>query len=158
MISNIASNAQGADGITRDMIKLTLPRTLAIITAIVNQSIKTGVFPDIWKRALVKTIPKKSNPNELKDLRPISILPLMSNIVEKVVSQQLLEFLNVNNILPQKQSGFRNGHSTATALLDVVDEVLSEADSGNGTILVLLDFSRGFDTINHDLLMSKLSH
>lgn len=157
IITNITSNAQGVDGITRDMILLTLPRTLGVITAIVNRSIQSETFPKIWKEALVKPIPKTSHPNDLNDLRPISILPFMSKIIEKVVCQQLTLFLNTNFILPQKQSGFRSGHSTATALLDVLDDILAEEDKGRGTVLCLLDFSRAFDAINHSLLLSKLA-
>lgn len=158
IITNISSNAIGVDGISRDMILLTLPRTLKVITNLINKSIYTGIFPDVWKEAIVKPIPKKPNPNNLSDLRPISILPFLSKIIEKVICQQLTAYLLANKILPQKQSGFRAGHSTATALLDVIDGVLSARDAGNGTILALLDFSRAFDTINHNLLLSKLSY
>ena len=158
IIANFTTNATGVDGISRDMILLTLPRTLGVITSIVNQSIRTGVFPDVWKEALVKPIPKINNPQELKDFRPVSILPFLSKIIEKVICQQLMEYLDANNILPPNQSGFRTGRSTATALLDVIDDILAGVDKGDGTILVLLDFSRAFDTINHNLLMSKLAY
>jgi hypothetical protein len=157
IIMGITTNAEGLDGITRDMVILTLPRTLGFITAIVNLSIESGVFPDIWKQALVKPLPKINNPFELNHLRPISILPFLSKIIEKVVCQQLTEFLKSNNILPLKQSGFRAGYSTATALLDVIDGVLTGIDRGKGSIIALLDFSRAFDTINHELLLAKLS-
>ena len=158
IITDISTNALGVDGISRDMILLTLPRTIGVITAIINKSIQTGVFPDIWKDALVKPIPKINNPSELKDLRPISILPFMSKIVERVICHQLTEYLEASNILPQKQSGFRKGRGTATALLDVTDDILADMDVGRGAILVLLDFSRAFDTINHTLLLAKLAY
>lgn len=157
IILNISTNAEGVDGITRDMILLTLPRTLGVITSIVNKSIHSGIFPDIWKEGLVKPIPKNNSPSEFKDLRPISILPFLSKVLERVICQQLTKFLDCNNILPQKQSGFRAGHSTATALLDVVDDILAEEDVGKGSVLALLDFSRAFDCINHNLLLSKMS-
>lgn len=156
IIRNITTNAQGVDGITLDMILLTLPRTLGVITAIANKSIQTGVFPEIWKEAIVKPLPKTTCPKELKDLRPISILPFLSKIIEKIVCIQLSEYLHTNNILPHKQSGFRKGRSTATALLDVVDDILTGQDLGEGSILVLLDYSRAFDTINTTVLLSKL--
>lgn len=82
----------------------------------------------------------------------------MSKIAEKVVCQQLTDFLNLNNVLPQKQSCFRAGRSTSTALLDIVDDILSREDLEEGSILVLLDFTRAFNTINHNLLLSKLSY
>lgn len=156
IIKSISTNAQGVDGISLDMLMLTLPRTLPILTSIINKSIQSGVVPDIWKEAIVKPIPKVSQPTDMKDLRPISILPLMSKIIEKVVSMQMVHFLEEHKILPSKQSGFRTGYSTSTLLLDVIDDVLGAQDVGNGTILVLLDYSRAFDSINIRLLISKL--
>lgn len=158
ILKNIKTNAQGVDGISLDMIMLTLPRTLGVITAIINMSIVSGIYPDIWKVSIIKPVPKVNDPLEFKDLRPISILPLMSKIVEKIVCMQMTKYLNDNNMLPKKQSGFRAGRSTATALLDVIDDILAGQDVGEGAILVLLDYSRAFDTINISLLIAKLTY
>ena len=156
IIKTIKSNALGVDGVSLNMVLLTLPQTLYVITAIVNLSIKTGIFPKIWKDSIIKPIPKVSHPTEFKDLRPVSILPFMSKILEKVVCMQINEYLLSNNILPTKQSGFRAGRSTATAQIDVIDDLLSGQDRGEGSILILLDYSRAFDTINTSLLLAKL--
>ncbi|XP_013147951.1 PREDICTED: uncharacterized protein LOC106110611, partial [Papilio polytes] len=78
------------------------------------------------------------------------------SIVEKAVWIQLSEYLETNNILPEFQSGFRKGHSTTTALLDVTDNIIAAQDDGMCTILVLLDFSRAFDCIDISLLLSKM--
>lgn len=150
------SNAQGYDGITFDMILMTLPRTLAVITDIINTSIRTSKVPSIWKIAVVRPIPKVTDPVDFKDLRPISILPYLSKILEKVVYDQISAFLEINEILPEMQSGFRKKRSTSTALQDVMDEILTAQDAGLGTILVLLDFTRAFDCISVPLLLSKL--
>lgn len=158
IMKNFKTNAQGFDCITLDMLLLTMPRTLGIITSLINRSIQSGIFPEAWKVAKVRPLPKINNPVDLKDLRPISILPFMSKIIEKVVSMQLTEYLQVNDILPSKQSGFRKGRGTVTALLDVVDDILAGQDVGEGAILVLLDFSRAFDTISPTLLLSKLAY
>lgn len=158
IILRIKSNATGSDMISRDMILLTLPSTLKIITAIINSSIREGVFPSMWKSAIVRPIPKKSNPTDLKDLRPISILPYLSKILEKVVYNQVVCYCESNHIFPDLQSGFRKNRSTATALLDVVDNLLSSIDKGKGSILTLLDFSRAFDSINFNVLLSKLTY
>lgn len=157
-IRSIKTNAMGVDGISLDMVLLTLPATLGLITEIINQSIKTCTFPRIWKSAVVKPIPKKSNVQELKDLRPISILPCLSKILEKLVCSQISLYLETNNILPTKQSGFRKFRSTTTALIDVVDNMLASQDAGNVSVLTLLDFSRAFDTINLSLLIAKLEY
>lgn len=157
LLRSLKSNAQGCDHISLDMLMMTIPRTLTVITAIINRSITTSSFPDLWKLAIVRPIPKVSNPSSIKELRPISLLPCLSKVLEKVVSNQFKAYLEEHNILPLAQSGFRRGHSTATALLDVVGNILEARDKGMGTMLVLLDFSRAFDSINTSLLLSKLS-
>lgn len=157
IINSFKSNAQGADLISLDMLSLTLPNTLGIITSIVNRSIITCTFPEPWKTAIVRPLPKNANPLTFQDLRPISILPCLSKVMERVVYLQVIDYLETNNILPHVQSGFRKGRSTSTALLDVTNNILEAQDAGLGTLLVLLDFSRAFDTINISLLLSKLS-
>lgn len=157
-IMSISTNAVGVDGIGKDMIVLSLPCILPVITAIVNKSILSGEVPDLWKSALVNPLPKVDNPSQFKDLRPISILPFLSKVLEKAVYTQLSQYVENNNILPMLQSGFRKGMGTVTALLDVVDNILAEQDCGKGTCLVLLDFSRAFDSIDVPLLLSKLSY
>lgn len=158
ILRGLRSNAQGSDRISLEMLMLTLPRTLTVITAIINRSIVTSSFPDLWKIAIVRPIPKVSNPTSVRDLRPISLLPCLSKILERVVSNQLTLYLEHHGILPLAQSGFRRGHSTTTALLDVVGNILEARDRGMGTLLVLLDFSRAFDSINTSLLLAKLSY
>lgn len=152
----VKTKAKGIDHINMDMLLLTLPRTLKVITAIINKSIETSTYPSLWKMALVRPIPKKPNPVDLKDLRPISILPCLSKILEKVVHAQVMHYCETQYILPLYQSGFRKRHSTATALLDVVDNILTSQDSGSGTMLALLDFSRAFDSINFSLMLAKM--
>uniref|UniRef100_V5GR23 Putative RNA-directed DNA polymerase from transposon BS n=1 Tax=Anoplophora glabripennis TaxID=217634 RepID=V5GR23_ANOGL len=99
---------------------------------------------------------QKNTPRELKDLRPISILPALSKILEYIVKDQIMNHLTINNILPVEQSGFREGHSCSTALLNVTDHIFRATDSGLCSILVLLDYSKAFDTISHDILENIL--
>lgn len=154
----VKSNATGVDSINMDMIILTLPRTLSVITAIINKSILSSTYPSLWKTAIIHPIPKNNSPGSIKDLRPISILPYLSKILEKIVHGQLIRYCETNGILPSYQSGFRKQRSTATALLDVVDKILASQDIGRGSILCLLDFSRAFDSLNIPLLLSKMSY
>lgn len=158
IVKNIATNATGIDGISREMIKLTIPQSLSTITNIINKSIKTNKFPSLWRSAIVRPLPKNSCPQSFKDLRPISILPCLSKVLERVVYMQVTDFLESNKILPDLQSGFRAGRGTATALVDVINNIIEARDHGEGTILTLLDFSRAFDSINVSLLLSKLSY
>ncbi|KAG7309940.1 hypothetical protein JYU34_004455 [Plutella xylostella] len=158
IINNLKSNAQGIDRITINMISLTLSRTLDIITFIINYSISTFTFPELWKIALIKPIPKTTCPSTYGQLRPISLLACLSKVLEKTVSYQMTQYIENNGILPSVQSGFRKFRSTSTALLDVVDNIIASQDRGKGTILTLLDFSRAFDTISVPRLLAKLSY
>lgn len=153
---SIKTNAVGADGIHIKFLILCCPFILPYVCHIVNFCINNSVFPDIWKLAQVIPLPKTDSPKEYKDLRPISILPVLSKILEFAIKDQLVEYIENNNILPYTQSGFRKGYSCATALLNVIDNILEATDSGKLTVLVLLDYSKAFDTINHKTLCSIL--
>lgn len=155
IIQQIKSNAKGIDGVTVQMIRLCYPAIGQYITHIINCCIESGFFPHQWREALVIPLPKTSNPVNFSDLRPISLLPAMSKILEKIVCQQIQEYINKNNILPVQQSGFRKGYSTTTALAHVTDNIIEAYDNGQATTLTLLDFSKAFDTINHNLLIAK---
>ncbi|XP_045541842.1 uncharacterized protein LOC106718371 [Papilio machaon] len=158
IIYNIKTKAAGHDDLSIDMIKLTLEVTLPIITKMVNKSIETNTFPSSWKKALVKPIQKINTVLELKDLRPISILPVLSKVLEKVVLVQVLKYLENKNIIPKLQSGFRKAHGTETALLQVTDDLTEASDMGLSSIMVLLDYSRAFDCLEPKLLLAKLRH
>ena len=140
----------------RDIFAIICP----FILAIVNSSLATGVVPSTFKNATLQPLLKKSSldSSDLKNDRPISKLPFISKILEKVVFQQLTAYLNNFNLLDKFQSGFRAIHSTESALLKVYNDILLCTDSGSCAILVLLDLSAAFDTIDHDILLQRLEH
>lgn len=158
IISGISTNATGCDGVNIRILELCCPHLIPYITHIVNFCLAECEFPTMWKSAVVTVLPKKSKPENFKDLRGISILPTISKILEKVIEQQVRVYLVNNNILPTVQSGFRPGHSCTTALLHIVDDVIEATDQGLCTVLILLDFSRAFDTVNHELLKAILGY
>ena len=125
---------------------------------IINTSLQTGVFPDAFKTAVVKPLLKKPNldNNVLSNYRPISNLPFISKILEKIVSVQINSFLEENNILEEFQSGFRRYHSTETALTKIISDLRLNSDGNKVSVLVLLDLSAAFDTIDHDILINRL--
>lgn len=158
IIEKIKSTATGLDGINILTIKLCVPFLLPYITHIINFCIQHSVVPECWKRAKIVPIPKIKSPSSLNDLRPISILPTFSKILERIMESQMQNYLHAKSIIPINQSGFQKGHSCATALLHITDDVINATDKNQLTLLVLLDFSKAFDTLNHEMLLSILKH
>lgn len=116
------TNAVGADGIAL-FIRDSLPATVHYLTVIINTSLVTGVFPSLWKHGIVTPIFKSGDIDDVNNYRPITILPILSKILEKIVANQLTSFLEANDLLSKTQHGFRNRLSTETALLQITDEI-----------------------------------
>lgn len=155
-IFSIKSSAIGLDKINLKFIKIILPYFLESITHFFNFCISNSVFPSVWKIAKVIPISKIKTPSELKDFRPISILPCLSKAFEIIVKNQIIMHLDSNNLNENYQSGFRTNHSTTTALLNICDDIRRNIDKKEGTLLVLLDFSSAFISVDHIILLTKL--
>lgn len=152
----ISSNAVGVDNLSRNMILPLIDVIAPIITCILNSSISSNVFPSLWKDADVIPLPKKSSPSSFSDYRPISILPFLSKVLERLVHQQFTSFLNRHALMNPYQSGFRSGHSTTTALVKITDDIRAGMDNRKITVLSLLDFSNAFNTVDFDILLGIL--
>ena len=123
-----------------------------------NTSLETSIFPDIWKIARVAPIYKEGDKSEKTNYRPISVLPVISRLFERLIYNQLYQHLNSNNLLANEQSGFRRLHSTLTSLLKSTDDWYSALDSGQLVGLVFIDLKKAFDTVDHNILCQKLEH
>ena len=132
----------------------------ADLLKVVNASLLSGTFPKSLKTAVVKPLLKKSSLDNiiLSNYRPISNLPFIGKIIEKVVFNQLNKFLSLNGYFDNFQSGFRQHHSTETALIKIINDIRLNTDSGKLSVLVLLDLSAAFDTVDHNILLDRLEN
>ena len=121
-----------------------------------NHVLETGIFPDDWKKAKVHPIFKSDERNIPSNYRPISILPAISKIIERVMHSQLLEYFQAGNLLTESQSGFRPNHSTSTALISAVSLRLTNMDSGKLNSSVFTDLKKAFNIVDHNILLRKL--
>jgi hypothetical protein len=133
---------------------------LPILTKIINGSLSSGCFPDTYKFARVKPLIKKPSLDceDMRNYRPISNLRFDSKLVERVAVSQLHSYMKENGLQDNNQSAYREGSSTETALLRVSNDLLQTIDRGDEAVLVLLDFSAAFDTIDHQVLIARLEN
>lgn len=130
---------------------------LPYISVIVNSSLQLGYFPNILKKAIITPILKKHNLDiTYSNHRPVSNLSFISKLIERAVMLQLSLHLDTHNIFPTLQSAYRPNHSTETALLKVTSDLLHNLNNQEISILVLLDLSSAFDTIDHSILLKRL--
>ncbi len=129
-----------------------------IITQTVNLSLQTAHVPPALKAAVIRPLLKKPSldPDNLANYRPISNLPFLSKVLEKTVATQLLDHLTHNSLFEIFQSGFHSAHSTVTALLRVTNDLMMTSDTGSPSLLILLDLTAAFYTVDHIILLKHL--
>ena len=123
IISNLKnSKSTGTDNISTWVVKLVAKDILPAITHIINLSTSTSQFPHQWKLAKVVPLLKKGDPLIAKNYRPVALLPIFSKVLERAVFQQLVEYLDTNNLLNPDHHGSRQGHNTATAVIIITED------------------------------------
>lgn len=158
LIMGSASKSCDLDPIPTWLLKDCLELLLPLLTSIVNASLSSSTVPTDMKHAQVRPLLKKPglDADNLKNYRPVSNLTFTSKLVEKVVASRLDQHFDLNNLNCQRQSAYRKCHSTETALLKVTGDILTALDDGQACVLVLLDLSAAFDTLDHTIMLNRL--
>lgn len=151
------NKATGLDNIPARFIKDSANFITPVVTHILNLSIGQAKVPDELKQARVFPLFKKGSRFECNNYRPVSILSSLSKVFEKILFDQIEEYIFKCNILYELQSGFRRMHSTETTILYLTDYIKKELDKGKLSGMVLLDLQKAFDTVDHNILLLKLN-
>ena len=159
IIKNLNPNkAHGHDNISIKMIQICGDSIISPLKLLFESAIRSGHFPDSWKKGNIIPVHKKESKNLLKNYRPISLLPIFGKIFEKVIYNNLFEFFQENNFLSQNQSGFRSGDSCTSQLISITHSIYQSFDVNPSleTRGVFLDISKAFDKVWHEGLLFKL--
>ncbi len=156
IIINLKNSAAGWDGISAQIIKQFYSLYIKPLCHTLNLSITQGMFPNELKVAKVSPLFKNGSKFKVDNYRSVSILSIFSKILERLMFNRLINFINKHRILYPCQFGFRKHHATFMAVTYLIDKIVTSMDKGEYTLGVFLDFSKAFDTINHDILFTKL--
>ncbi|CAF4409801.1 unnamed protein product, partial [Didymodactylos carnosus] len=143
-------------GITNRMLKQMVPSLVTPLTKLVYESFESSVFPDRWKNGVINPLYKSGDFLDPSNYRPITLLPALSKIPERLVHRQLYNHLVKNKLLSPFQSGFVAKDSTTNLLLDVVNKIKLGITANKFVRAALLDFKKAFDNVNHECLLLKL--
>ena len=146
----------GIDGLSARLVKIAAPAIAPSFTKLMNMCITTGVFPLAWKVARITPLHKTGEKSDKNNYRPISVLPILSKVLERHIHNSIYLFLKDNNILYQFQSGFRCYHSTETALINIYDRLIYNVDNNCINGVIFADFKKAFDLVDDKVLINKL--
>ena len=158
-IDNLPNKAScGFDNISTIFLKQIAPTIIKPLTLLINQVFNTGIFPERLKLAKVTPVFKKGDSNLINNYRPISLLPVISKVLEKIIANQLSKYFEDNKLFHDNQYGFRTGLSTEYATIELTDRIISNMDRNEIPFSIFLDLSKAFDTLDHTILLKKLKH
>ena len=154
-------NSSGNDEISNKLLKAIGNELSKPLTIIINKCLLTGIFPDLLKIAKVKPLFKCGDTAQLNNYRPISLLPTISKVFERVIYSQLYAYFNDNNLMSEQQYGFRAQHSIELASVKLVDPIIKQMDNRYKTktpVAIFCDLSKAFDCLNFDIFLSELEY
>jgi len=154
-LKNTSTSDYNAPVIKLAFLNTPLPK---ILSQVINSSLTHGVFPELLKTAKVIPIHKSGSKSDVANYRPISLLSVFSKIFEKVMYSRLTSFFTANNVIYPRQYGFRSQHSCEHALIDAQNTILNTLNKKHVALLLLIDFSKAFDMVDHNILLNKLYH
>ena len=146
----------GVDDVDIKVINYVICLICEPLSLIFNNCISTGIFPSKMKIARVTPIHKKGSRLDINNYRPISVLPIFSQILEKCIFNRLIDFIDKHKLLIKNQFGFRRGHTTATAILDIINKINHAIDNKEYALTIFIDLTKAFDVIDHFILKRKL--
>lgn len=149
-------SAPGWDNISTRYLKHVKYEIIPIITHIVNLCFKQGTFPNLLKKSIITPIYKGGQEDDVNNYRPISVIPVIAKILEKILNSRLINYLQTNNILSPSQFGFRRGVSTEDAVTSLTTLLVKELDKGTRCLTVFIDLKKAFDTVSIPILVQKL--
>ena len=158
LVSDLSDASGGPDTIPTKIMKQVIHTIITPLTHICNISLTTGIFPQHLKLSKITPLHKQGNKQLYENYRPISILNCFSKILEKLMFNRLNKFFNDNDILIPNQHGFTKSKSTTSAILQLTDYVLKSFDQKKFVIGIFLDFKKAFDTVDHNILLTKLEN
>ena len=157
-VNHFNTQSRGPGGIPQCFVLAALPSIVSHLCHLFNASIKYSIFPSEWKRCLVLALNKIKTPGSPSDFHPISLLNFLSKTLEYIVNQQINAHIETYHILECMQTGFKKSNSTQTALIKVTDDIQVGINQKHVTLLLLIDFSKAFDTVCHVSLLRKLEN
>lgn len=149
-------SAPGWDNIPTRFLKLAGKEVVPIITHLSNLCFDKGVFPKLLKQSIITPVYKNGDGEDVNNYRPISVLPAISKIIEKLINQRLLCYLNYFNILSELQYGFRGEKNTEDAVTALTSLMVDELDNKAKCLAVFLDLKKAFDTVSIPILVRKM--
>ena len=156
IMGQFKDSAAGWDSLKPSIIKNIKEYVKLPLACICNLSFSTGVFPTELKLANVAPVFKANDEMAFTNYRPVSVLPVFSKLVERLMYNRLVTYINENRLLYKYQFGFQEGKATYMALIVLIEKVAEALDKGESVIGVFLDFSKAFDTVDHGILLAKL--